>query len=150
MQSPGPGAIGVPIPDVNVLFAAHVADHVHHDIALAWLRSVGAFATCATTEQGLLRLLSNPVANPGASVHDALAAMSRVRARKAHRQWNDDTSLSRPFTDTGKLRGHGQITDFHLLNLAARHDGILVTLDGRIEQGISRADRKFLHTLRTS
>jgi toxin-antitoxin system PIN domain toxin len=135
------------LPDVNVLFAAHVAVHVHHDLALSWLRAVERFATCATTEQGLVRLLANPVTNPGASIHDALAALARVRARGAHVWWPETASLDAPVIDTTKMSGHRQVTDFHLVNLAASYGGRLVTLDTRIEPALSTHDRARVLTL---
>ncbi|MFV2145942.1 TA system VapC family ribonuclease toxin [Isoptericola sp. G70] len=135
------------LPDVNVLFAAHVAAHVHHATALSWLRGVPAFATCATTEQGLVRLLSNAAANPGASTADALAALARVRARRQHQFWRDDTSLAEPAVDLSRMVGHRQVTDFHLLNVAADRRGALVTFDAKIEHALSPSDRRHVVTL---
>ncbi|NOV97593.1 TA system VapC family ribonuclease toxin [Isoptericola halotolerans] len=135
------------LPDVNVLFAAHVTAHVDHATALGWLRGVLAFATCATTEQGLVRLLSNPAANPGASTADALAALRRVRARRQHEFWRDDTSLADPVVDLARMVGHRRVTDFHLLNLAADRRGVLVTLDAKIERALAPSDRRHVLTL---
>lgn len=48
--------------DVNVLIALIDSNHVHHDSAHAWFatKGVNAWATCATTENGLLRIVGNP------------------------------------------------------------------------------------------
>ncbi|MCK0118283.1 hypothetical protein MWU57_14710 [Isoptericola sp. S6320L] len=135
------------LPDVDVLFAAHVAAHQHHTTALSWLRGVSSFATCPTTEQGLVRLLSNSAANPGASTADALAALRRVRARRQHEFWRDDTSLADPVVDLSRMTGHRQVTDFHLLNLAADRRGVLVTLDAKVERALMPADRRHVLTL---
>lgn len=135
------------LPDVNVLVAAHIAGHVHHDLALAWLRAADRFATCATTEQGLVRILCNPVANPGASVADALDALARVRRRRQHEFWAEGASLDDPVVDITRIVGHRQITGFHLLNLAASMGGIMVTLDRGIQAALRPEDRASLLTL---
>lgn len=137
----------VALPDVNVLVAAHIADHVDHELALGWLRRVPAFATCATTEQGLVRILSNPVANPGATCADAIAALGRLRRRSGHVQWADHTSLAEPIVDASRIRGHRHVTDFHLLNLAAHYGGVLMTLDAKIERSLAAGDRRHVRTL---
>ena len=45
--------------DVNVLIALIDPNHVHHDRAHQWFAAEGvhAWATCATTENGLLRIV---------------------------------------------------------------------------------------------
>ncbi|HEY7215024.1 MAG TPA: hypothetical protein VIC28_10365 [Thermoanaerobaculia bacterium] len=48
--------------DVNVLVALFDPDHVHHEAAHTWFaahRGAG-WATCPLTENGLIRILSNP------------------------------------------------------------------------------------------
>ncbi len=52
--------------DVNVLIALIDANHVHHDRAHQWFAAEGvhAWATCATTENGLLRIVGNPRYRP--------------------------------------------------------------------------------------
>ncbi len=59
--------------DVNVWVAIAVAEHVHHAAALLWLSApeTGQIGLCRVTQQGLLRLLSNPRVMGG----DALSAM---------------------------------------------------------------------------
>lgn len=136
------------LPDVNILFASHVQGHPHHQLALSWLRLTNRYATCGTTEHGMLRLLSNPSANPGVSVPQAMNALQALRARRQHIFWRDDTSLAEPLVDASRLTGHKQVTDFHLLNLAAHHNGVLVTLDGKLERALAPADRKNILTLR--
>ena len=136
------------LPDVNVLFAAHRSTHEFHGQALAWLRAAESFATCAITEQGLVRLLSSPIANPGATVDDALAALARVRSRRAHVFWADQASLGDPRISLTGLVGHKQITAFHLVNLAAAHGGVLATFDTRIVGALAPKDRR--HGSRTA
>ncbi|MDR0483328.1 MAG: VapC toxin family PIN domain ribonuclease [Cellulomonadaceae bacterium] len=135
------------LPDVNVLVAAHLTTHVHHKVALGWLRSMQSFATCATTEMGMVRILSNPVVNPGATTGSVLAALARVRAQRAHVFWDDASSLGAPLINLAPMRGPRQVTDFHLANLAAHHHGQLATLDGGIEAALAPEDTHWVHTL---
>ncbi|MDO8417535.1 MAG: hypothetical protein Q7S87_15115 [Agitococcus sp.] len=48
--------------DVHELIALIDANHVHHDRAHQWFAAEGvrAWATCATTENVLLRIVGNP------------------------------------------------------------------------------------------
>ena len=48
--------------DVNVLVALFDPDHVHHDLAHDWFadQRVRGWATSAVTENGLIRVLTNP------------------------------------------------------------------------------------------
>lgn len=137
------------LPDVNVLLAAHRTTHVHHHPALAWLRAAQSFATCPTTEMGLVRLLANPTVNPGTSMTDALEALVRVRSRRQHTFWSDDTSLAAPLVSTSRMLGYKQVTDVHLVNLAARNGGVLVTFDTRVASALTPKDQRHIHVLKT-
>ena len=106
------------------------------------------FATCALTETGLVRVLSNRVVNPGGSVALALTALSRLRLEPGAIFWPDDSTLTTAFIDTTRLTGPKQVSDFHLLNLAASRGAVLVTTDARIEAAVAAADRKHVLTLR--
>jgi len=48
--------------DINVLVALFDAAHVHHEAAHRWIAAVGnsSWATCPITENGCVRVLSNP------------------------------------------------------------------------------------------
>jgi len=94
-----------------------------------------------------VRILCNPVANPGASVADALDALARVRRRRQHEFWAEGASLDDPVVDITRIVGHRQITGFHLLNLAASMGGIMVTLDRGIQAALRPEDRASLLTL---
>ena len=51
------------LPDVNVWLALTINSHVHHAGAARWLAGVranGVIAFCRATQQGYLRILSNP------------------------------------------------------------------------------------------
>jgi hypothetical protein len=122
--------------DVNVLVALFDPAHVHHDAAHVWFgehRALG-WATCALTENGLVRVLSNP-AYPGrrTSLQDATARLGQFCSSGGHAFWVEPVSLR----DEARFRlnhvqGHRQLTDVYLLALAVERQGRLVTFDGSI------------------
>ena len=135
------------LPDANVLVAAHLDASPFHELARAWLHRVPQFATTSITETGMLRVLMAPQPMPSVSLDDALLALQRLRGRAAHRFWPDGASLGSPVIDLRGLLGHKQITDYHLVNLAASHDGVLATLDAKIERSLSPRARRHVLTL---
>jgi uncharacterized protein len=131
--------------DVNVLVALFDPAHLHHDAAHAWfeVKREGGWATCPLTENGFVRVLSNP-AYPGrrTTVADAVARLARFTASGRHTFWADDLSLlDRSVISAHLLTGHGEITDAYLLALAVRNGGRLATFDGGIRiDGVPGAD----------
>lgn len=122
--------------DVNVLVALFDRDHIHHEVAHDWFsdhRSFG-WATCPLTENGLVRILSNPAYLPAAE----RPAVTRDRLRKFcqsghHAFWADEVSLCDPMIFSSALPvASSQITDVYLLALARHHGGSLATFDRRI------------------
>lgn len=124
--------------DVNVLVALFDPDHPHHDPAHEWFAAnrASGWATCAITENGLVRILSNP-AYSGAhgrpsAVRDRLEALC---AGGGFHFLRDDIS----FRDDGRfnLSGvtHRQLTDIYLLGLAVSKAGRLATFDRSIPRG---------------
>jgi toxin-antitoxin system PIN domain toxin len=122
--------------DVNVLVALFDPDHVHHEAAHGWFaanRQAG-WATCPLTENGLIRILSNPAY---AAVPEMPAAIVRrleaFCASGDHVLWADEVSLrdSRLFEPTAPA-SYRQVTDVYLLGLARRKGGCLATFDASI------------------
>lgn len=119
--------------DVHVLVALFDPSHLHHEVAHAWFganRGSG-WATCPTTENGLVRVVSHP-AYPGRRITVA-GALERLRAFAEsgdHHFWASATSLRRESRiHAGLLQGHEQITGTYLLLLAVQHEGRLATFD---------------------
>lgn len=119
--------------DVNVLVALFDPDHVHHQLAHDWLaenRGQG-WATCPLTENGLVRILSNPAySGRRTTVQDAVDRLGAFRASGDHAFWPDAVSLC----DEGRfvfphVGGHRQLTDAYLLALAVQNEGRLATFD---------------------
>ncbi len=122
--------------DVNVLVALFDPDHVHHEAAHAWFapsRAAG-WATCPLTENGVVRVLSNPAY--GAEPERPGALFTRLRsfcASGGHAFWPDDVTLRNARTlRPGAALSHGTLTDVYLLALALAHGGRLATFDRRI------------------
>jgi len=120
--------------DVNLLVALFDPNHVHHERAHLWFgdRRSSGWATCPLTENGVVRILSNPAYSPAAERTAEIARrLASFRASGHHVFWPDDVSVC----DTRALRltvGHRQLTDVYLLGLAVAHGGFLATFDRSI------------------
>jgi toxin-antitoxin system PIN domain toxin len=121
--------------DVNVLVALFDPDHVHHEVAHDWFADNGSegWATCPLTENGFVRVLSNPAY--GAVVSRASELVDRLRRfckGSRYQFWADDISLrDETLFDPSFLMGR-QLTDIYLLGLARKHRGRLATFDRSI------------------
>ncbi|MGH9464320.1 MAG: TA system VapC family ribonuclease toxin [Thermoanaerobaculia bacterium] len=119
--------------DVNVLVALFDPAHIHHETAHTWFgaRRDEGWATCPLTENGCVRVLSNP-AYPGnrTTLEDAVRRLERFRRSGGHAFWPDSVSLC----DAGRfdllqVAGSRQLADAYLLALAVANRGSLATLD---------------------
>jgi uncharacterized protein len=117
--------------DVNVVVALFDPNHIHHEPAHVWFaehRAAG-WATCPLTENGVVRVLSNPAyASVAERPQEVARRLTAFRASGHHEFWPDDVSIC----DTslfGLTAGHRQLTDVYLLGLATAHGGCLVTFD---------------------
>jgi len=136
------------LPDVNVLVALLHPGHVYHDLAQQWFADAKRFATTPITESGLLRVALNPAAmGTAARAADALVSLRSIRSDSRAEFLPDDSSLARATIDLAGLAGHKQITDLHLVNLAAAHDARLVTLDRRIRPILTPEDQAHVMVL---
>ena len=124
------------LPDVNVLIALIDPNHVHHNLAHEWFESAQThrWATCAITENGVVRIVSGPrYPNPAPSLAIAIETLLSATNHATHEFWPDEISLLDPAQfDRSRLHTSGQITDSYLLALAKHHGGKLVTLDRRL------------------
>lgn len=119
--------------DVNVLLALLDSDHVDHDRAHRWLDEEGiehGWASCAITENGFVRVISQPrypsPVTPSVAVH----LLRTATEDSDHTFWPCDVRLLDPtVVDPDRLLSHRQITDAYLLALATAHGGRLVTFD---------------------
>jgi toxin-antitoxin system PIN domain toxin len=143
---------GVALLDVSVLVALFDPDHVHHEAAHGWFaanRGAG-WATCPLTENGVVRVLSNPAY--GSTPETPAAIVRRLGAfcsSGKHVFWADEVSLrdSRLFAPTAPA-SHRQVTDVYLLGLAKRKGGRLATFDGSIPlAAVAGANRAHLEVI---
>jgi toxin-antitoxin system PIN domain toxin len=122
--------------DVNLLIALIDPAHIEHNRAHEWFDAIGrhSWATSPMTENGVLRVLSNP-RYPNSPGSPAVVAhtLHELRTLSGHIFWPDDISALDPkYVDTSRLLTTGQITDSYLLALAVAHQGQLATFDRRL------------------
>jgi toxin-antitoxin system PIN domain toxin len=129
--------------DLNVLIALAWPQHVHHARAHAWFATrQAAWMTTPLTEAGFLRLATNPaVVTERISLPDALALLTRMRAVAGHAFLPDFTSLADPAVSLAAVATSRQVTDAHLVNLAASSGARLATFDRAIEHMLAADDR---------
>lgn len=121
--------------DINVLLALLDSDHVDHSRAFDWLEAgvEHGWASCAITENGFVRVISQPRYPSPIAPAVAIDLLSRACEDRAHEFWACDISLlDARIMDRTHLHAPRQITDAYLLALATAHDGRLVTFDGSI------------------
>jgi len=118
--------------DINVLLALLDADHVDHAAARAWLSSeieLG-WASCALTENGFVRVMSQPRYPGAVSPLEASGRLRRATSTPYHAYWPCDLSLlDDTIFDRGRIHGPRQVTDAYLLALAVANQGRFVTFD---------------------
>ena len=122
--------------DVNVLIALLWPPHEAHARAQRWFahNADQGWATCAMTQAGFVRIVSNPAFSRRAvSPRDALEVLSGSLQHPAHRFWTEDIEVTEALAHFGRrLLGHQQVTDAYLLGLAIHKKGRLATLDSSI------------------
>jgi hypothetical protein len=119
--------------DVNVLVALFDPVHIHHDHAHEWFAEnrASGWATCPITENGMVRVLSNP-SYPGrwTTVKDAIERLELFRRSGGHTFWPDSVSLrDKALIRPVHLQGYRQVADVYLLALAVSNAGRLATFD---------------------
>ena len=94
------------------------------------------------TEAGFLRVGLNPaVTGTTPAAATVLASLRSVRADERWQFLADDSSLTLAAIDLTGWVGHKQVSDLHLVNLAANHQARLVTLDQRIRSTLLPQDQ---------
>lgn len=118
--------------DVNVLLALLDSDHVDHRRATDWLDDeiAAGWASCPITENGFVRILSQPRYPSPVSPAEAIELLGEARGSDHHAFWPCNVSLlDAPIVDPTRLHGSRQVTDAYLLALAVAHEGRFVTFD---------------------
>lgn len=118
--------------DINVLLALFDSDHVDHSRAHEWLDDEidAGWASCAITENGFVRIVSQPRYPSPIAPAEAIGLLRRACDSAHHEFWPCDLSLLDPsIVDSARLHGPRQVTDAYLLALATAHDGRFITFD---------------------
>jgi uncharacterized protein len=127
--------------DVNVLIALLWPPHEAHVRAQRWFAQNArhGWATCAMTQAGFVRIVSNPIFSRRAvSPRDALEVLSGSLQHPAHHFWTEDIGVPEALAHFGRrLLGHQLITDAYLLGLAIQKKGRLATLDASLSSLLS-------------
>jgi len=121
--------------DVNVLLALLDSDHVDHARARRWLETEIRYgwASCAITQNGFVRIISQPRYPSPVSPALALERLARASSTEYHQFWPCSVSLTgEHVVDGSRLHGSRQVTDAYLLALAVTHGGRFVTFDRSI------------------
>jgi len=124
--------------DVNVMVALFDANHIHHEIAHDWFADSRAdgWATCPVTENGFVRVLTNPATGLGLRPVELVERLRLFCASGHHVFWPVAVSLrDKTLFNPSFVQGHRQVTDVYLLGLAKKMSGRLATFDRTIPLG---------------
>jgi len=123
--------------DINVLIALMDPDHAFHVRAHEWwkIHSRGGWASCPLTENGVVRIMSNPGYSRAAKFRpgELIEHLDLFARHTDHEFWPDDLSLRQETAFVrDRLHSPRAITDAYLLALAVKHRGTLATFDQAI------------------
>lgn len=120
--------------DVNAILALIDPAHVHHERAHRWFvdKAADGWDSCPITENGALRVMSNPRYPNSQPMSTILASMASLFEVGVHRFVPDSISLFDDVVDSSRLLSSGQVTDSYLLALAVHHGSKLATFDTKI------------------
>lgn len=137
--------------DINVLLALLDRDHVHHQRARAWLSEEidQGWASCAITQNGFVRIISQPRYPSPISPSQAIDMLSRATSTRYHEFWSCTASiLDADTVNRSRVHSSKQVTDAYLLALAVENDGRFVTFDQSIVlSAVPRAGQQHLVAL---
>jgi toxin-antitoxin system PIN domain toxin len=130
--------------DVNVLLALLDSDHVDHARASDWVAEEidDGWASCAITQNGFVRVISQPRYPSPVPPSEAIERLSRACDTQFHEFWPCALSvLDFSVVDRSRLHGPRQVTDAYLLALATSQGGRFVTLDQKVPLTMVRGAR---------
>ena len=119
--------------DVNILLALSWPNHEHHPVVKAWFdrEADRGWATCMLTQLSFVRLSANPAFSPNSVTPEEAVRILRNNLTHPHHQYWKVTPVCQP--EWFRIaRGHQQVTDAGLIEMAKYHGGRIVTLDRRM------------------
>ncbi len=126
--------------DISVVIALLDPDHDFHHRAHTWWASVQAegWASCPITQNGVVRVMSNPAYNPRRSLSPAsVCTLLRTFIERTDHEFLPDalSFLDNDRVDTRRVLGPRQVTDVYLLAIAVSQGHRLATFDESINRG---------------
>jgi toxin-antitoxin system PIN domain toxin len=121
--------------DVNVLLALLDRDHVDHERARAWITAEieQGWASCAISENGFVRIISQPRYPSPVSPSHAIDLLARATHTLHHEFWPCTVSVvDSKVIDRSRVHSSKHVTDAYLLALAVARGGRFVTFDQTI------------------
>jgi len=123
--------------DVNVLVTLHLPASSDFDRVDAWFKQPGrrGFATCAITQAGLVRVLTQQSLYTPDPIRlsEARLVLTGFLNDTRHQFWPMDIGyLEATLPFEARAYGHKQVTDAYLLGLAVHRNATLATLDRAI------------------
>jgi hypothetical protein len=123
--------------DVNVLVTLHLPASADFEKVDTWFGKLGpaGFATCAITQAGFVRVLTQQSLYTPDPIRlsEARFSLGTFLQNARHYFWPMDIGYleaTSPFE--GRAYGHKQVTDGYLLGLAMHHQATLATMDRSI------------------
>jgi toxin-antitoxin system PIN domain toxin len=102
----------------------------------------GGWASCAITQNGFVRVLSQPRYPNPVPPSQAMALLGAATSTPHHEYWECSISLlDDGLIDRTRVHGPKQVTDCYLLALATSKDGRFVTFDASIALSAVRGAR---------
>ena len=131
--------------DINVLLALLDRDHVLHERGRLWFEQEVRYgwASCAVTQNGFVRILSQPGYPSPVPTGTAMPLLATAAASPVPRRTGPATSRfsTRRSSTTRESTVRDSLPTSYLLGLAAQHDGRLVTFDQTIGLAAVRTAR---------
>jgi len=76
-----------------------------------------------------------------------VSGLSELTSLDEHVFLVDDAPLAEPSISFSGLKGPKQVTDLHLVVLAAHRNAVLATMDRRMLQALTSPDRRYLELI---
>ncbi len=137
--------------DVGVLISLLDANHEHHTAVMGWWsQNEAPWASCPITQNGYLRIVTQPKYANAISVHEAIHKLTQAVSTTAHVFLSDDISLlNKQHVAHQHIQGSLQMTDIYLLALSVAHGARFVTLDTGISHGaVPQATDASVHVIK--